>query len=56
MVAAGMLIDALGYFVFFYALGGIVILVGLVGGLLLKDAVAPEEQPGERPPLLERVC
>jgi MFS family permease len=37
MVAAGILIDALGYFVFFYALGGIVILVGLVGGLLLKD-------------------
>ncbi len=56
MVAAGMLIDALGYFVFFYALGGIVILVGLVGGLLLKDAVAPEDQPGERPSLLERVC
>lgn len=49
MVAAGILIDALGYFVFFYALGGIVILVGLVGGLLLKDqaeiAVAQVDRP-----------
>ena len=38
MVAAGMLIDKVGYFVFFYALGGIVIVVGLVAGSFLRDA------------------
>lgn len=37
LVAAGSLIDRFGYFVFFYALGGIVALVGLVGGLLLGE-------------------
>jgi MFS family permease len=42
MVAAGMLIDRFGYFVFFYALGGIVMLVGLVAGSLLRDAPFPE--------------
>lgn len=44
MVAAGMLIDAFGYFTFFYALGGIVIVVGLVGGLLLKDVTPLETE------------
>jgi MFS family permease len=43
MVAAGMLIDRLGYFVFFYTLGGIVILVGLVAGSLLQDVPLPPE-------------
>jgi len=43
MVAAGMLIDRLGYFIFFYSLGGIVMLVGLVGGSLLQDLYLPEE-------------
>jgi MFS family permease len=38
MVAAGILIDSLGYFTFFYTLGGIVILVGLIAGSLLQDA------------------
>ncbi len=38
MVAAGMLIDKVGYFMFFYALGGIVIVVGLVAGSYLRDA------------------
>lgn len=42
MVAAGILIDSLGYFIFFYALGGIVMLIGLVGGLLLQDAPETE--------------
>ena len=37
MVAAGILIDSFGYFIFFYSLGGIVMLVGLVAGGLLKD-------------------
>jgi len=30
MVAAGILIDSFGYFIFFYSLGGIVLLVGMV--------------------------
>ena len=42
MVAAGMLIDQVGYFTFFYVLGGIVMVIGLVGGLLLRDAPLPE--------------
>ncbi len=55
LVAAGMLIESLGYFVFFYALGGIVILVGLVGGLLLKDPPLPDEPAKERPPFWEEI-
>jgi MFS family permease len=43
MVAAGMLIDSLGYFVFFYLLGGIVIVVGLVAGSLIQDTPLPAE-------------
>jgi MFS family permease len=42
MTAAGILIDQVGYFVFFYALGGIVILSGIVAGSLLKDTPLPE--------------
>jgi len=38
MVAAGILIDSFGYFIFFYSLGGIVMIVGLVAGFLLEDA------------------
>ncbi len=45
MTAAGALIDSVGYFAFFYALGGIVILVGLVAGSLLQDAPLPEDEP-----------
>jgi MFS family permease len=40
MVAAGILVDSFGYFVFFYSLGGIVMAVGLVAGYLLQDASA----------------
>jgi len=43
MVAAGMLIDSLGYFTFFYLLGGIVIVVGVVAGSLLQDVQLPAE-------------
>lgn len=50
MVAAGILIDAFGYFVFFYALGGIVVLVGLVGGLFLQEPKPAEETIETRPP------
>jgi len=43
MVAAGILIDSFGYFIFFYALGGIVILVGLVAGYFLEDHPLPDD-------------
>ncbi len=46
MTAAGALIDSVGYFVFFYVLGGIVILVGLVAGSLLQDKPAFSAKPG----------
>jgi MFS family permease len=42
--AAGILIDQVGYFIFFYALGGIVLLSGLVAGGLLQDASIPESE------------
>lgn len=42
MVAAGMLIDSVGYFVFFYALGAIVLVVGWVSGSLLQEPPLPE--------------
>lgn len=48
MTAAGILIDNVGYFTFFYVLGGIVMVIGLVGGLLLQD-VPPPEVSAERP-------
>jgi len=48
MVAAGILIDSLGYFTFFYTLGGIVILVGLLAGSLLKEPALPAS-PAPRP-------
>ncbi len=49
MVAAGMLIDAVGYFIFFYVLGGIVLVTGLVAGFFLHDAPLPETET-DRPP------
>lgn len=53
---AGMVIEQFGYFVFFYGLGGLVALTGLIGGLLLKDApVSQEEQHQERLPYWREV-
>ena len=49
MVAAGMLIDQVGYFTFFYVLGGIVMAVGLVAGSLLRDAPLKETGLPRRP-------
>lgn len=49
MVAAGILVDSFGYFIFFYSLGGIVMVVGLVAGYLLEDAPAIERDV-PRPP------
>jgi MFS family permease len=47
MVAAGVLIDTVGYFIFFYSLGGLVMLAGLVAGGLLREPptqLAPSSQ------------
>ncbi len=48
MVAAGILIDNVGYFTFFYVLGGIVMVVGLIAGCLLRDAPTPESAAPRR--------
>ena len=48
LVAAGILIDSVGYFVFFYTLGGIVIVVGLVAGSLLQEIPLPEREEPRR--------
>jgi MFS family permease len=48
MVAAGMLIDQVGYFIFFYSLGGIVMVVGLVAGSLLRDVPLPQSDGPRR--------
>ena len=53
MVTAGILIDSLGYFNFFYTLGGIVILVGLIGGLLLRDPIKDMQSVENRKPFLQ---
>lgn len=45
MVAAGALIDRFGYFLFFYVLGGIVMLSGLTAGFALQDAPLPATRP-----------
>ncbi len=52
MVAAGILIDNFGYFIFFYALGGIVMLVGLVAGNLIQDAPLSQDDEEPRPSFL----
>jgi len=46
MGAAGILIDSVGYYVFFYVLGAIVSVVGLISGFLLRDA--PQAEPVEK--------
>jgi MFS family permease len=50
MVAAGMLIETFGYFIFFYALGGIVILVGFLGGFFLQEPEITPDVNAIRPP------
>ena len=42
--ASGMIIDAWGYYTFFYMIGGLVFLLGLIGGLMVR------EQPDPTPP------
>jgi MFS family permease len=49
-VAAGAIIDLFGYFTFFYALGAIVIIAGIIAGSLLREPSIPaEELSMERP-------
>jgi len=48
IVAAGALIDSVGYFTFFYVLGGIVMVIGLVAGIALPD------QPSDQLPKSEK--
>jgi len=55
-IAAGAIIDAFGYFIFFYALGTIVILSGIVAGGLLREPPIPEEElNAERPPYFKEL-
>jgi MFS family permease len=42
-VAAGVFIDQFGYFIFFYFLGGLVMIAGLVAGLALREAPTDQE-------------
>ena len=44
--ASGLIIDAWGYFTFFYLIGGLVFVLGLVGGLLMKEE--PDPNPPDR--------
>ncbi len=42
--ASGLIIDALGYYAFFYMIGGLVFVLGIIGGLLVQ------ENPDKMPP------
>ncbi|MGE5375807.1 MAG: MFS transporter [Bacteroidota bacterium] len=50
LVAAGILIENVGYFEFFYALGAIVILAGVVAGGLLQERPVPAAEQAQRRP------
>jgi len=39
--ASGMIIDAWGYYTFFYMIGGLVFVLGLVGGLMVREQPDP---------------
>lgn len=43
--ASGLIIQAMGYFAFFYIIGGLVFILGLVGGLLVREAPDPSPPP-----------
>ncbi|UCG00779.1 MAG: MFS transporter [Candidatus Heimdallarchaeota archaeon] len=51
--AAGFVIDAFGYFVFFYVLGGIVTLTGIITAIVLKESVSTTENRATRKPILQ---
>ncbi|HVM70760.1 MAG TPA: MFS transporter, partial [Anaerolineales bacterium] len=46
--AAGVFIDKFGYFIFFYAIGGIVMVIGLIAGSFLEDTPLPPQQEPHR--------
>ncbi|HVM70764.1 MAG TPA: MFS transporter, partial [Anaerolineales bacterium] len=46
--AAGVFIDKFGYFIFFYAIGGIVMVIGLIAGSFLEDTPLPPPQEPHR--------
>lgn len=49
IAAAGAFIDNLGYFTFFYLLGGIVMLVGLIAGSAIREEPFPETAAPQLP-------
>ncbi|MEA4812536.1 MAG: MFS transporter [Anaerolineaceae bacterium] len=48
-VAAGIFIDRFGYFIFFYVLGGLVMIAGLVAGLALREEPTDQENKPRKP-------
>lgn len=54
IVAAGLFIDRAGYFAFFYILGGIVMVVGLLAGRSINEEPAPP-LPGEPKPFWQEI-
>lgn len=54
IVAAGLVIEKLGYFVFFYVLGAVVMLVGLLGGIGLKEPPLPAAE-AKRPSFWQEI-
>ena len=42
---AGIIIDALGYYAFFYLIGGLVFVLGLIASLLLQEPAPTHEKP-----------
>lgn len=52
---SGILIDKMGYFVFFYALGAIVSVCGLIGGILIKDVHQIKNKRSKKENLLKQI-
>lgn len=42
---SGIVIDKLGYFIFFYTLGAAVSVMGIIGGIMLKDSAKLQKKP-----------
>lgn len=45
---SGIIIDKYGYYKFFYMLGAAVSILGIIGGLMLKDSLKLIKKPGEK--------
>ncbi len=50
LIAAGLIIDNFGYFVFFYILGGLVTLTGVISAFLLESKRSEVEEPKLKTP------